>query len=162
MVKALSPLPRGSLPALEGATLSEPLRLPGLARALTAISSGGRAAFYGGEFGAGLIELGRGLFAAADLDRSQADWVNPLSGAAMGVDLHTMPPNSQGYLTIAAAQLVDLIDLQDGDPLRLFTDEERPVGRYTGARLLFDEAGAWFTSQWRRLRDAIRAATPAA
>jgi HAE1 family hydrophobic/amphiphilic exporter-1 len=27
---------------------------------------------------------------------------------------------------------------------------------------LFDEAGAWFTSQWRRLRDAIRPATPAA
>ena len=27
---------------------------------------------------------------------------------------------------------------------------------------LLDEAGAWFTSQWRRLRDAIRAATPAA
>ena len=35
--------------------------------------------------------------------------------------------------------LIDFLDLQDGDPLRLFTDEELPVGRYTGVRLLFDE-----------------------
>ncbi len=35
-------------------------------------------------------------------------------------------------------ELVDLLDLQDGDPLRLFTDEELPAGRYTGVRLLFD------------------------
>jgi hypothetical protein len=36
-------------------------------------------------------------------------------------------------------ELIDLLDLQDRDPLRLFTDEELPVGRYTGVRLLFDD-----------------------
>jgi hypothetical protein len=36
-------------------------------------------------------------------------------------------------------ELVDLLDLQAGDPLRLFTDEELPVGKYTGVRLLFDD-----------------------
>jgi len=35
-------------------------------------------------------------------------------------------------------ELVELLDLQDGDPLRLFTDENLPAGRYTGVRLLFD------------------------
>lgn len=36
------------------------------------------------------------------------------------------------------AEVVDLLDLRDGDPLRLFTNEELPVGTYTGVRLLFD------------------------
>ena len=35
-------------------------------------------------------------------------------------------------------EIVDLLDLQDADPLRLFTNEELPVGTYTGVRLLFD------------------------
>lgn len=41
-------------------------------------------------------------------------------------------------LEFRRGELVDLLDLQEGDPLRLFTDEELPVGRYTGVRLLFD------------------------
>ncbi len=35
-------------------------------------------------------------------------------------------------------EIVDLLDLRDGDPLRLFTNEELPAGTYTGVRLLFD------------------------
>jgi hypothetical protein len=42
-------------------------------------------------------------------------------------------------LEFRTGELVDLIDLVDGDPLRLFTDEQLPAGRYTGVRLLFDE-----------------------
>jgi hypothetical protein len=42
-------------------------------------------------------------------------------------------------LEFSAGELVDLVDLADGDPLRLFTDENLPAGRYTGVRLLFDE-----------------------
>lgn len=36
------------------------------------------------------------------------------------------------------AEIVDLLDLRDADPLRLFTNEELPAGAYTGVRLLFD------------------------
>ena len=35
-------------------------------------------------------------------------------------------------------EIVDLLDLTDTDPLRLFTNEELPAGSYTGVRLLFD------------------------
>jgi hypothetical protein len=35
-------------------------------------------------------------------------------------------------------EIVDLLNLRDADPLRLFTNEELPVGTYTGVRLLFD------------------------
>jgi len=42
-------------------------------------------------------------------------------------------------LEFRRGELVDLLELRDGDPLRLFTDEQLPVGRYTGVRLLFDD-----------------------
>lgn len=42
-------------------------------------------------------------------------------------------------LKFRAGELVDLLDLRDGDPLRLFTDEQLPAGRYDGVRLLFDK-----------------------
>jgi hypothetical protein len=42
-------------------------------------------------------------------------------------------------LEFRTGELVDLLDLRDGDPLRLFTDEQLPAGQYTGVRLLFDD-----------------------
>ncbi len=94
-----------------GATIT----LPGLARTLKAIVAGGRDEFYEGEFASGLIDLGRGLFDTSDLAASHADWVTPLSTMAFGVELHTMPPNSQGYLALAASRLAGLIGLPE-DP----------------------------------------------
>jgi gamma-glutamyltranspeptidase / glutathione hydrolase len=87
----------------------------GVARALRAVAANGRDGFYGGEFAAGLLELGRGYFTASDLDRSQADWVLPLTADVFGVRLHTIPPNSQGYLTLGAARLASRLGLPD-DP----------------------------------------------
>ena len=51
-----------------------PVRLPGIARTLRAIAHDGREGFYGGEFGRGLLALGRGHYAPADLARNQAQW----------------------------------------------------------------------------------------
>ena len=78
------------------------VRRPGMARALDAIVTDGRDGFYGGEFGAGLLELGGGEYLPADLTAVAADWVVPLSVEAWGARLWTPPPNSQGYLTLAA------------------------------------------------------------
>jgi hypothetical protein len=36
-------------------------------------------------------------------------------------------------------EVVNLLDLETGDPMRLFTDEDLPVGHYIGVRLLFDQ-----------------------
>jgi gamma-glutamyltranspeptidase/glutathione hydrolase len=87
------------------------VRRPGAARALAAIAEGGRDAFYLGEFGAGLRGLGQGLYSDADLASSRADWVKPLTTNAFGVELWTIPPNSQGYLTLGAAELASRLDL---------------------------------------------------
>ena len=88
------------------------VRRPGVARALRAVASGGRDGFYLGEFGQSLKELGNGLFHDRDLEQSSAEWVTPLTSSAFGVDLHTIPPNSQGYLTLGAASLLDGITLE--------------------------------------------------
>jgi gamma-glutamyltranspeptidase/glutathione hydrolase len=87
------------------------VRRTGVARALIDIAEGGRAAFYEGEFGAGLKALGNGFYADSDLASPLPEWVTPLSTRAFGVDLWTIPPNSQGYLTLGAAALASQLDL---------------------------------------------------
>jgi gamma-glutamyltranspeptidase / glutathione hydrolase len=79
------------------------VRRPGVARSLEAIATDGRAGFYGGEFGKGLIDLGRGEYDAGDLERVNADWVTPISVDVWDRRVWTLPPNSQGYLTLAGA-----------------------------------------------------------
>lgn len=89
------------------------VRRPGVARALRAVSAGGRDAFYLGEFGDGLRELGGGLFSHDDLATPGATWVKPLLAEAFGHVLATIPPNSQGYLTLGSALLADELGLPE-------------------------------------------------
>jgi gamma-glutamyltranspeptidase/glutathione hydrolase len=83
----------------------------GAARALKAVVEGGRAGFYQGEFGNGLKALGQGFYSDDDLARPLSEWVTPLMAHAFGVDLWTIPPNSQGYLILGAAELASRLDL---------------------------------------------------
>jgi len=94
------------------------LRRPGVARALAAVASGDRAAFYRGEFGDGLLRLGAGLYTEDDLDRPNADWVTPLSARIQGRDVWTMPPNSQGYLILLGLAILEGVDVGDPDDPR--------------------------------------------
>ncbi len=116
------------------------VRRPGIARSLRAIVAGGRSGWYEGEFGAALIELGKGLYSSADLARSQADWVEPTSADAWGHRLWTVPPNSQGYLSLAGAVIADGLDLPEDpdDPLwaHLLIEAAKQAG--------FDRAGSLF------------------
>ena len=80
---------------------------PGVVRALEAVVADGRDGFYRGKFGRGLLALGNGLYTEDDLARSQAEWVEPLVVDAWGRRLWTVPPPSQGYLTLAAAWIAD-------------------------------------------------------
>ena len=91
------------------------LRRPGMGEALAAIAGEGRAGFYQGTFGSELIALGAGEYTEADLARAQADWVEPLVTEAWGASLWTVPPNSQGYLTLASAWIAAGLDIPE-DP----------------------------------------------
>lgn len=95
------------------------VRRPGVARALSAVIEQGREGFYGGEFGEGLLRLGRGEYTEADLAARSADWVTPLSVDALGARIWTVPPSSQGYLTLGAAWIADGLPIPQSteDPL---------------------------------------------
>lgn len=92
---------------------------PGVARALRAIANEGRAGYYEGEFGEGLVALGAGEYVEADLATPNADWVTAPFVDAWGHRLWTTPPNSQGYLTLAGATMAAGLDLptDPDDPL---------------------------------------------
>ncbi len=113
------------LPEMDTAVApGELIRRPGVARALAALATDGRDGFYLGEFGKGLLMLGRdpeaggsstGEYTEDDLARPGADWVAPLSAPAFGHQVWTVPPNSQGYLLLLALEIADGLGLP-GDP----------------------------------------------
>ena len=119
-----SPLLVGSLAALDDpgrAQLDElvgqatavgaRVRRPGVCRTLRAIATDGRDAFYEGEFGRGLVELGGGVLDEADVANAAADWMTPLSVDVWGHTLWGLPPNSQNYLLLAAARIAEMLGL---------------------------------------------------
>ncbi len=121
---------------------------PGIARSLRAIGDSGRAGWYEGEFGAGLIAKGEaatgtGLFDAEDLAHVHAEWVEPISIDAWGQRLWTTPPNSQGYLLLASARIVEGLDLPDDpeDPrfAHLLVEASKQAG-HDRNEVLFDGA----------------------
>jgi gamma-glutamyltranspeptidase/glutathione hydrolase len=119
------------------------VRLPGVARTLRAIGRDGRAAFYEGEFGRGLLDLGGGHFAPSDLATNGATWCTPLRLPAWGHVLWTLPPPSQGYLTLAGAAVAEASALgSDPDDPRwahVLVESWRAVGHDRPA-VLFDGA----------------------
>jgi gamma-glutamyltranspeptidase / glutathione hydrolase len=136
------------------------IRRPGVAGALETIVAEGRTGFYRGRFGEGLLRLGGGLFRPEDLDRDQAEWVEPLKVTVWGHDVLTPPPPSQGYLTLAAAAVAEGLDLPDdpGDPAwpHLLAETARAVGRDRDAVLADGADGAALLAPERL--DAARAA----
>jgi gamma-glutamyltranspeptidase/glutathione hydrolase len=87
--------------------LEATVRLPGIARTLRGIVDEGRDGFYGGEFGRELLEVGAGVYAEEDLVRSFAEWREPLCLRVWDHDLWTVPPPSQGYLTLASSFIAE-------------------------------------------------------
>ena len=121
------------------------LRRPGVARAMAAIVAHGRAGFYEGEFGEGLLALGDGEFTEDDLSTPQSEWVDALGIDAWGRRLWTVPPNSQGYLTLASSWIASGLDLPPdvNDPLwpHLLVEASRQAG-YDRPAVLYEGADA--------------------
>lgn len=91
-------------------------RRPGIARSLRAIGTEGRSSWYGGEFGRGLLDVGRGLFSSTDLNRDSAVWAAPVSAPAFGGRVHVPGAPTQGYLVAAGAALAERVGADQLDP----------------------------------------------
>jgi gamma-glutamyltranspeptidase/glutathione hydrolase len=128
---------------LVGLEAGSTVRRERTAGALRAAAEGGRDGFYLGDFGQGLIELGKGLFSEADLAASQADWEAPLSVEAFGHRVWSAAPNSQGYLLLLALSIADQLELpvDAGDPLwaHYLVEASRQAG-YDRPERLFEGA----------------------
>lgn len=132
---------------------------PGVARMLAAVAEGGRDAFYRGEFGRALVEVGRGEYDEADLATSGAAWVDPVGRRVWGHDVWTVPPVSQGYLAVLSAAVVealvggDLPDPATPEWAHLLVEASRLAGHDRTAVLHHDADGAVLVAD-----DRVRAA----
>jgi gamma-glutamyltranspeptidase/glutathione hydrolase len=80
-----------------------------LAETLEAIASAGRSAFYEGSIAAAVAGATGGILTTDDLAVPHADWVSPVGIDVFGRSAWTVPPNSQGYLALAAVWLLERI-----------------------------------------------------
>jgi gamma-glutamyltranspeptidase/glutathione hydrolase len=114
-VRSLDPRGQSELQELsvQAVAPGAPVRRPGHASALRAIVAEGRDGFYGGAFGEGLLAIGRTWFTADDLAAPMAEWVDPLARAVWGHRVHTLPPNSQGYVSLATVAIAEANGLTD-------------------------------------------------
>lgn len=101
----------GELCAQGPPEIGQLVRLPGIGRTLRAVGTDGREGFYRGEFGEALLRLGRGEYLPADLTATLAEWTEPISLRAFEHDLWTVPPPSQGYLTLGGAWIAEQVGL---------------------------------------------------
>lgn len=89
------------------------IQRPTLARTLERIAAEGRDALYSGEVGRAISEALDGSLSPDDLGRSQAEWVDPLSAEVLGMTGWTIPPNSQGYISLLSLAVLEAIGVPE-------------------------------------------------
>jgi gamma-glutamyltranspeptidase/glutathione hydrolase len=83
---------------------------PELAATLEDIAEEGAESFYQGRAGRGISQATDGRITAEDLSGVASEWVAPLALEVFGLTGWTVPPNSQGFLTLAAAWLFERLE----------------------------------------------------
>jgi gamma-glutamyltranspeptidase/glutathione hydrolase len=86
------------------------LRRNDLAGTLEGIATGGRDAFYRGPVADAISQATSGVLQPEDLAANRPDWVEPIGAGVFGLQAWTVPPNSQGYLALAAVMLIEALD----------------------------------------------------
>jgi gamma-glutamyltranspeptidase/glutathione hydrolase len=97
-------------PQGEPASAGQTVMRPRLAETLAGIASGDRGSFYGGEVGSAIVAATDGILTLEDLERRNADWIDPIGIDVFGHRAWTTPPNTQGYLTLAAAWVFEQLE----------------------------------------------------
>jgi len=95
-------------------------RQPLLADTLRTIADGGRDAYYAGPIGAEIaraVQAAGGVLTTHDLAAHRGDWVEPISTTYHGVEVATIPPNSQGITALIALNVLSTLDWPMGEPM---------------------------------------------
>ena len=95
-------------------------RQPLLAATLRTIADGGRDVYYAGPLGAEIARAVRaagGTLDADDLAAHRGDWVEPISTTYHGIEVATIPPNSQGITALIALNVLAVLDWPMGEPM---------------------------------------------
>ncbi len=139
------------------------VHLPGVARTLRAIVREGRDGHYRGEFGDALVGLSGGVIGPPDLERQAAQWCDPLRLPVWDHDLWTVPPPSQGYLTLVSSWIADRLgigmDPEDPQWAHLVVEASRQAG-YDRPAVLHDEADGLALIAEARLHHAAQSIHP--
>jgi gamma-glutamyltranspeptidase/glutathione hydrolase len=83
------------------------IRRPGLAQTLEGIAATGTDAFYRGAVAEEVVAASSGGLTHEDLAAVSVDWVDPIGIDVFGLQAWTVPPNTQGHLTLAACWLLE-------------------------------------------------------
>ncbi|MFM9849641.1 MAG: gamma-glutamyltransferase [Hyphomicrobiaceae bacterium] len=102
---ALNCLKHGRAPRV-----GEVMHFPALGRTLRRIADEGREGFYAGEVAADMVaeltELG-GLHTLEDFAVQRSTYVDPISVAYRGIELHELPPNNQGIVALMLLKMLE-------------------------------------------------------
>ncbi|MBB6635510.1 gamma-glutamyltransferase [Cohnella thailandensis] len=121
---------------------------------LELIARQGKDAFYRGEIAQEIARfLGEsgGLLTLEDFAAHAGHWAEPVTGSYRGYDLYQVPPNSQGFAGIMAAQILENFDLKN-----------IPHGSYDYYHLLIESLKLSFRDRDRYLTDPEYADVPLA
>jgi gamma-glutamyltranspeptidase/glutathione hydrolase len=95
-------------------------RQPLLAGTLRDIAAGGREAYYEGAIGAEIaraVQAAGGVLTTDDLAAHRGDWVDPISTTYGGVEVATIPPNSQGITALMALNVLSALPWPTREPM---------------------------------------------
>lgn len=120
-------MPGGSVPAL-----GSRLHRPDLAGTLEKIAAHGRDAFYLGHVAGEVSRAVGNLITIDDLAAYDPEWVRPLGRELFGRIAWTVPPNSQGYLTLGTLRILEMVDPSPADLIHLQVEAYRSLAWEAG------------------------------
>lgn len=104
------------------------LRRPDLARTLRGVASRGREAFYRGHVAGEVSRAVGNLITTEDMAEYDPEWVRPLGRDLFGRTAWTVPPNSQGYLTLGVLRILEMLgNIDAADLLHLQVEAYRSL-----------------------------------
>ena len=127
-------------------------RQPLLASTLRTLVDGGRDAYYAGPIGVEItraVQAAGGVLTTDDLAAHRGEWVEPIATTYNGVEVATIPPNSQGITALMALNVLSALEWPMGGPL----SAERIHAQVEAVKVAWSERDRCVTEPERGLAD---------